>query len=95
MPGARAPTAQKRNELKRNTSLHLRSCVSGPRNETNKPDRNEYAARRCPCMYEGFAGDLCDEVTENFCPNQCSGHGDCYLGWVTNLLPPAPRCGAW
>lgn len=35
----------------------------------------------CPCLLDGLHGPTCEERVENFCPNQCSGHGECYLGW--------------
>ncbi|GFR49029.1 hypothetical protein Agub_g11051, partial [Astrephomene gubernaculifera] len=35
----------------------------------------------CGCMFDGFSGELCDEVTETMCPNQCSGHGECDSGF--------------
>lgn len=35
----------------------------------------------CPCYLDGWLGPLCNIPAENFCPNQCSGHGECYLGW--------------
>ncbi|KAI8471681.1 MAG: hypothetical protein J3K34DRAFT_506016 [Monoraphidium minutum] len=37
--------------------------------------------RHCSCSLDGFGGHLCDQPTEAFCPNQCSGHGDCSLGF--------------
>ncbi|KAG1671014.1 hypothetical protein FOA52_014258 [Chlamydomonas sp. UWO 241] len=36
---------------------------------------------KCPCMYDGFGGEKCDKVVEMFCPNQCSGHGECKEGF--------------
>lgn len=38
-------------------------------------------ARSCPCLFDGFSGPLCDEVTECMCVNQCSGHGECDSGF--------------
>ena len=35
----------------------------------------------CGCLFDGFAGELCDEITETMCPNQCSGHGECITGF--------------
>ncbi|GLI60030.1 hypothetical protein VaNZ11_002095 [Volvox africanus] len=35
----------------------------------------------CGCLFDGFSGPLCDEVTETMCPNQCSGHGECDSGF--------------
>jgi hypothetical protein len=35
----------------------------------------------CNCFLDGLLGDLCEIPVEHFCPNQCSGHGECYLGW--------------
>ncbi|KAJ9511447.1 hypothetical protein QJQ45_029894, partial [Haematococcus lacustris] len=35
----------------------------------------------CPCMYDGLDGQLCDKVIEMYCPNSCSGHGVCDLGF--------------
>lgn len=36
---------------------------------------------RCDCVLDGFAGPTCEARTEAFCPNQCSGRGDCERGW--------------
>ena len=35
------------------------------------------ATKRCPCLYDGLHGDLCEKRHEAFCLNQCSGHGQC------------------
>eukprot|EP00884_Botryococcus_braunii_P008777 jgi/Botrbrau1/17900/Bobra.50_1s0001.1 len=35
----------------------------------------------CPCLIDGVAGILCDIPTEQVCFNQCSGHGECRLGF--------------
>jgi hypothetical protein len=35
----------------------------------------------CECFLDGLLGDLCEIPVEHFCANQCSGHGECYLGW--------------
>lgn len=35
----------------------------------------------CPCIEDGVAGILCDQVRENFCVNQCSGRGQCDKGF--------------
>ena len=35
----------------------------------------------CVCHLDGMLGPYCDIRAEHFCPNQCSGHGECYLGW--------------
>jgi EGF-like domain len=35
----------------------------------------------CTCIIDGFGGDNCDEYYEMTCLNQCSGHGECYLGF--------------
>jgi hypothetical protein len=40
-----------------------------------------HSCTRCACSLDGLAGPLCDQPTEMFCPNQCSGHGDCNLGF--------------
>ena len=37
--------------------------------------------RRCPCGQDGYAGRSCEQVTEPFCANQCTGHGDCVDGF--------------
>ena len=44
---------------------------------------------RLPCIVDGLDGPLCDDVVESFCVNQCSGHGECNLGYC--------KCdpGAW
>jgi hypothetical protein len=34
-----------------------------------------------PCHIDGLVGPRCDEVTEHFCVGQCSGRGECYLGF--------------
>ena len=36
---------------------------------------------RCPCIIDGVDGPLCESQTEQFCVNQCSGHGECERGW--------------
>ena len=37
---------------------------------------------RCDnCMVDNLAGEACDIVKEAYCPNQCSGHGECNLGF--------------
>lgn len=33
------------------------------------------------CSLDDLNGPGCDVVTEAFCPNQCSGHGYCNLGY--------------
>lgn len=35
----------------------------------------------CGCSFDGFAGPLCEEHTEMMCVNQCSGHGECIIGF--------------
>lgn len=35
----------------------------------------------CPCNIDGLGGPTCDMPVEMFCVNQCSGRGDCYLGF--------------
>jgi hypothetical protein len=35
----------------------------------------------CKCFLDGLLGDVCEIPVEHFCANQCSGHGECYLGW--------------
>jgi hypothetical protein len=35
----------------------------------------------CYCPVDGQSGNLCEPVFEPTCPNQCSGHGDCHIGW--------------
>ena len=37
--------------------------------------------RRCFCVTDGLDGANCDEATEMVCANQCSGRGDCWLGF--------------
>ena len=32
-------------------------------------------------MVDNLAGEACDIVKEAYCPNQCSGHGECNLGF--------------
>lgn len=36
---------------------------------------------RCDCILDGLAGRDCEFRTEQFCINQCSGHGECQRGW--------------
>jgi len=36
---------------------------------------------KCPCYLDGLFGPGCNITAENMCLNQCSGHGECYLGW--------------
>ena len=38
---------------------------------------------RCVCVTDGQAGPTCDVQTETVCNNQCSGHGDCWLGFCS------------
>ncbi len=33
------------------------------------------------CMVDNLAGPFCDTVKEAYCVNQCSGHGECNLGF--------------
>eukprot|EP00798_Chlamydomonas_sp_ICE-L_P001799 gene1799-33219_t len=33
------------------------------------------------CMIDGLTGEYCDEIVESYCPNQCSGHGECVIGF--------------
>ncbi|GAX76857.1 hypothetical protein CEUSTIGMA_g4303.t1 [Chlamydomonas eustigma] len=33
------------------------------------------------CMIDNIGGKYCDTVKEAYCPSQCSGHGDCNLGF--------------
>jgi hypothetical protein len=35
----------------------------------------------CGCALDGRGGPLCDLPTESYCPNQCSGHGECLRGF--------------
>jgi Exostosin family len=35
----------------------------------------------CDCFLDGLLGDLCEVPVEHYCTSQCSGHGECYLGW--------------
>ena len=41
----------------------------------------DYPETICPCYLDGMLGEFCDIPSEHFCANQCSGHGECYLGW--------------
>lgn len=34
-----------------------------------------------PCAYDGFLGRYCEVVTEEYCANQCNGHGTCVTGY--------------
>lgn len=36
---------------------------------------------RCPCLIDGISGPLCELRTEQVCINQCSGHGECRMGF--------------
>ena len=38
-------------------------------------------AATCTCLLDGVGGPTCDTRHEEFCPNQCNGHGDCNLGF--------------
>ncbi|GFH22140.1 exostosin-like glycosyltransferase [Haematococcus lacustris] len=50
-----------------------------------------HPAHSCGCVQDGFWGDLCEKRYEQTCINQCSGHGECVVGfckchdgwWVT------------
>lgn len=33
------------------------------------------------CQVDNLDGPLCDKIKEAYCPNQCTGHGDCNLGF--------------
>ncbi|GLI69226.1 hypothetical protein VaNZ11_013715 [Volvox africanus] len=35
----------------------------------------------CGCIMDGTQGAFCEWRTEAFCFNQCSGHGDCHIGF--------------
>jgi hypothetical protein len=35
----------------------------------------------CGCHEDGWDGENCDEPVESFCPNQCTGHGECLMGY--------------
>ena len=37
--------------------------------------------RMCGCSKDGWDGKNCEVPTEAFCPNQCTGHGECRLGY--------------
>lgn len=36
---------------------------------------------KCPCLVDGLAGKGCNVPVEHTCINQCSGHGECNLGF--------------
>ncbi|KAL6745749.1 exostosin-like glycosyltransferase [Haematococcus lacustris] len=40
-----------------------------------------HPARSCGCVQDGFWGDLCEKRYEQTCINQCSGHGECVVGF--------------
>ncbi|EFJ48528.1 acetylglucosaminyltransferase, partial [Volvox carteri f. nagariensis] len=55
-------------------TTHLSVCTpltGGPR----------LVVRPCGCLLDGSQGHFCDTPTEAFCFNQCSGHGECKLGF--------------
>ncbi len=35
----------------------------------------------CPCYPDGRRGENCGDSGEAYCPNQCTGHGDCHTGF--------------
>ncbi|KAL6758371.1 exostosin-like glycosyltransferase [Haematococcus lacustris] len=41
----------------------------------------EQPVATCPCIIDGLAGHTCEDTVEMFCINQCSGHGECNLGF--------------
>jgi hypothetical protein len=42
---------------------------------------HEAPSRHCGCVMDGWDGPMCTLPTEQFCPNQCSGHGECDKGF--------------
>ena len=40
---------------------------------------------RCPCIYDGTVDEsaYCSTPTKQFCLNDCSGHGQCDMGFCT------------
>ncbi|KFM24871.1 putative glucuronoxylan glucuronosyltransferase F8H [Auxenochlorella protothecoides] len=41
----------------------------------------EEPEHRCSCFKDGIGGPLCNIPTEQTCPNQCNGHGECQQGY--------------
>ncbi|KAG2437024.1 hypothetical protein HYH02_011455 [Chlamydomonas schloesseri] len=41
----------------------------------------ERPRHHCGCILDGTYGHFCEVQSEVFCFNQCSGHGDCHLGF--------------
>ncbi|KAG2424765.1 hypothetical protein HXX76_014189 [Chlamydomonas incerta] len=41
----------------------------------------EVPSFHCPCRHDGMIGALCNIAVEQFCPNQCSGRGECDQGF--------------
>ncbi|GFR42914.1 hypothetical protein Agub_g3913, partial [Astrephomene gubernaculifera] len=42
---------------------------------------SENPLAHCGCVLDGTHGHLCDQPSEAFCFNQCSGHGECMTGF--------------
>ncbi|PSC76174.1 exostosin-like glycosyltransferase [Micractinium conductrix] len=41
----------------------------------------EQPAFHCQCIADGWGGPTCETPYEQFCPNQCNGHGECQGGF--------------
>ena len=53
------------------------SLLESPTSWCEASDPNGYVDHKCPCLYDGYHGELCEKRHEPFCLNQCSGHGIC------------------
>lgn len=41
----------------------------------------EHPVKSCGCLLDGWHGRNCNERSEQYCVNQCTGHGTCHLGF--------------
>ncbi|KXZ54467.1 hypothetical protein GPECTOR_4g532 [Gonium pectorale] len=76
-PGTPAPVSDDGNGTKLEWGQVPWKHIYGPDGWCN----SDKPVVKCACLFDGFAGELCDEVTETVCPNQCSGHGECDSGF--------------
>jgi len=58
---------------------HIPAATNGTPHRTDA--RRTHQIPECRCDLDGSGGPGCNLASEMYCPNQCSGHGSCNLGF--------------